>query len=554
MRRSIFKKVVLMTSLILSIGLSNSWALTTVTVELRNSSNAIPADAYTAILEYYDGAWITVSEDSYNSGTYTILTERTFLTYRMVYHNGRATKVENTTVSPVVFNTVAVNPSLKDSDGNRLYIEGSVSYNCINYSSTIVGGWTPNTYKELLPGLYNIRMGIYSLSNAPSNEIKTVLIPEGQSVFEVLFTTVTFTAICKDAKGNLVNNGLFTYRHSCWDTKRTPGETVEVLPGTYIVQMNLHNSVKIKQNVVIQGASHTEVFRTSKVKLKLLDCNSKPVTSNASLTHSHIGPCTSCSPNGCIELLPGDQHSFTMFFNKLVVGKQTLIIPNDSVEVFFTAPNGIETFVWHDINKDGCQTGEQNLGIRGVQVDLIKPNGTILATTYTNYDGRAHFNNIPLYQPVKLKYHLPNGYKFTRRRGWKYNPNNNDANRRGKTPVFFVADDGFITYIDAGLKLKKQPSSCHKQDEELNTISSTTIYPNPASERLTVSYDLDTEQKVKITIYDLSGKEVAVLCNHIQQAGNHKVEWQIPELTSGLYLCQIIRNDETEVLKLIIQK
>ncbi len=79
------------------------------------------------------------------------------------------------------------------------------------------------------------------------------------------------------------------------------------------------------------------------------------------------------------------------------------------------------------------------------------------------------------------------------------------------------------------------------------------IMPNPATDNITLKYNLLSEQKVSIAIYNLNGELVAELLNELQPAGNHKSEFKLPEhLSNGVYLVKMKQNDGERVQKLLV--
>ncbi len=50
-------------------------------------------------------------------------------------------------------------------------------------------------------------------------------------------------------------------------------------------------------------------------------------------------------------------------------------------------------------------------------------------------------------------------------------------------------------------------------------------YPNPVRGRAVILYSIGSEVPVSLVIYDVSGREVSILVNQIQSAGNYRVEW-----------------------------
>jgi hypothetical protein len=70
-------------------------------------------------------------------------------------------------------------------------------------------------------------------------------------------------------------------------------------------------------------------------------------------------------------------------------------------------------------------------------------------------------------------------------------------------------------------------------------------YPNPFNPSTKIQYKLPSQSKVKIIVYDLQGREVALLGDEIKQPGTYNIEWR-PELSSGIYYCQITAIDLQE--------
>lgn len=159
-----------------------------VDIQLRNSGGGTLSDGNTATLTYYDGGWQTATNDG--TGTFTISTTTASITYKMKYNNGIQQKVELSSVSPVVFNTVTTTPSLKDSDGIAL-VGGTVKHYQNGWSSS----YSANTTTELLPGNYTFKMTY-------NNGIEQI---SGESISgssdEAAFVTVTTTPSLKDSDG-----------------------------------------------------------------------------------------------------------------------------------------------------------------------------------------------------------------------------------------------------------------------------------------------------------------------------------------------------------------
>jgi len=64
-------------------------------------------------------------------------------------------------------------------------------------------------------------------------------------------------------------------------------------------------------------------------------------------------------------------------------------------------------------------------------------------------------------------------------------------------------------------------------------------YPNPFNPSTTIKFSLLEETQVRLTVYDLAGREAAALVNGELKAGRHTVTWNAEGLTSGVYLVKM---------------
>ncbi len=64
-------------------------------------------------------------------------------------------------------------------------------------------------------------------------------------------------------------------------------------------------------------------------------------------------------------------------------------------------------------------------------------------------------------------------------------------------------------------------------------------YPNPFNPSTTISYQLPSSMHVKLTVFDLLGRQVETLVNERENAGNHSVVFDASNLPSGVYFSQL---------------
>jgi hypothetical protein len=84
-------------------------------------------------------------------------------------------------------------------------------------------------------------------------------------------------------------------------------------------------------------------------------------------------------------------------------------------------------------------------------------------------------------------------------------------------------------------------------------------YPNPFNPITKIKFAVPVYSKVespyvRLIIYDMLGKEAAVLINQMLQPGTYEVEWDGMNFTSGIYSYRLTSGDFTEVKKMVLIK
>ena len=79
-------------------------------------------------------------------------------------------------------------------------------------------------------------------------------------------------------------------------------------------------------------------------------------------------------------------------------------------------------------------------------------------------------------------------------------------------------------------------------------------YPNPFNPITNIKFAIPQSGIVKISVYDLSGKEIINLVNEYLQAGTYQTKWDATDFSSGLYFYKIISGNFTETKKMILVK
>lgn len=79
-------------------------------------------------------------------------------------------------------------------------------------------------------------------------------------------------------------------------------------------------------------------------------------------------------------------------------------------------------------------------------------------------------------------------------------------------------------------------------------------YPNPFNPATNLRYYLEKPGKVKLVVYDILGKEVSILVNEYQNAGEHTIRFDGSGLSSGVYFYSLVSGDIRQTKKFVLMK
>jgi hypothetical protein len=79
-------------------------------------------------------------------------------------------------------------------------------------------------------------------------------------------------------------------------------------------------------------------------------------------------------------------------------------------------------------------------------------------------------------------------------------------------------------------------------------------YPNPFNPTTEIAFDVARAGRTSLKVYDLMGREVAILSNGILQAGAHHVTYDAHDLPSGVYFYRLESGSQTQTRKMLLLK
>ena len=83
--------------------------------------------------------------------------------------------------------------------------------------------------------------------------------------------------------------------------------------------------------------------------------------------------------------------------------------------------------------------------------------------------------------------------------------------------------------------------------------------PNPFNPSTTISYALEEQAMVKLSVYDIRGRTVVVLVNRVQEEGDYDVQWDGTDhagrqLASGIYIYRLQAGSNQMTRKMVMIK
>jgi endo-1,4-beta-xylanase len=108
-----------------------------------------------------------------------------------------------------------------------------------------------------------------------------------------------------------------------------------------------------------------------------------------------------------------------------------------------------------------------------------------------------------------------------------------------------AAINGLVTIADV-VEIADEPS--------LKVFNLAQNYPNPFNPSTVVSYQLPVGSYVNVTVYDILGREVAVLVNEAKKPGSYSVSFDGSGLSSGVYVCRMSAGSYVKTMKMILER
>jgi hypothetical protein len=181
--------------------------------------------------------------------------------------------------------------------------------------------------------------------------------------------------------------------------------------------------------------------------------------------------------------------------------------------------------------------------VPGVDVKLGRnPGGQLVASTQTDTSGTYSFPNVA-YGSYTIFADIPGLGRDSSYTVVVDSVNSNYLN------LDYLVDSTVVFIVDntvTGITPATQTAS----------VSTFSVYPNPASGEASIEYTIQTDANVSLGIYNVLGVKLTDLVSSRQMPGTYKfrINEDSHRITSGMYFITLIINDKTETHRLVINK
>ena len=79
-------------------------------------------------------------------------------------------------------------------------------------------------------------------------------------------------------------------------------------------------------------------------------------------------------------------------------------------------------------------------------------------------------------------------------------------------------------------------------------------YPNPFNASTTIRYELKENSAITLSIFNIHGKEIDMIVNDYQQAGEHSITWNGQYVPSGIYFIRLSSGEIVQTRKAVLLK
>lgn len=122
-----------------------------------------------------------------------------------------------------------------------------------------------------------------------------------------------------------------------------------------------------------------------------------------------------------------------------------------------------------------------------------------------------------------------------------------------QTSFFYAADDDTWYYTTRTPMVRLDFAAGNWGINEIDGVANFNVYPNPATDNVTISYALESNSAMKVSITDLNGNVIETISSAMQNAGIQKINVSTESYAAGVYFVQIENENGVATTKFVKQ-
>ncbi|RPI16508.1 MAG: T9SS C-terminal target domain-containing protein [Ignavibacteriae bacterium] len=242
----------------------------------------------------------------------------------------------------------------------------------------------------------------------------------------------------------------------------------------------------------------------------------------------------------------GQKTALTLYYNKNCWA-------NSNNEMFKWTNNNVPAsmkqgldYVWISYYEDDCNNYQPNWQVVFDSLNKIFPNSKIGI-------GECGTNISSLKASYMQRYYRMNIYTANYVGGYFWWYFRQDCTPKTK-PLWNTLKNTIITRTSGPLDVNGVNENDNNNINNPVTFELKQNYPNPFNPSTMISYSIPESGNVKLTVFDIQGREIMTLTNEFLQAGEHTAEFNASSLASGVYLYKIEAGTYSDVKRMMLVK
>ena len=165
----------------------------------------------------------------------------------------------------------------------------------------------------------------------------------------------------------------------------------------------------------------------------------------------------------------------------------------------------------------------------------------------SNWENYSNFNTL---HGIDISKNGENIYVSGRGDGYLYTMSSEDGSLINSIPLA----DNLDMVMAGGLAVLSEENLDHSEILIIKNFSLGSVYPNPFNPIANIQYSLSESAKIKLAIYDVSGRKIEVIKNGFENRGDYSIQWNASNFSSGIYFLKLEAPNFNLTKKLILSK